>query len=134
MIAGIWLRLLLAVTGTAVTVTTLDQASGDLATPVTFLAVVLVTWVVARPGSASAAVLICGALLLQLVNHGTEVDAAVFALIVLLPLLHVGAALAAVLPATGSVEWAALRPSVMRYAAAVGVTCAVAVLVRLTVA
>jgi hypothetical protein len=94
------------------------QAGGQVTLQVAVMATVG-TWLVCRPASAAAAVLLVGALCLRLTVGHPELDASLVALVVTLPLVHQLAALCAVVPLRSDVYLSALRPTLARYLGAV---------------
>lgn len=133
MIAGAWLRLVLGGAAiTAIVVTLSGVASADVRPLVVVLSVVVVGWLMVRPGSAVGLLLIGTLLLLHLVLHGSQISAELFGLVVLLPLIHLLAGVSAAAPPTSSLRWAALLPSAARYAGCVGAVCGALVLAKVS--
>lgn len=120
---GSWLRIALglATVATMVVVWVPGQADGQAVLELVVMAV-LFSWLVARPGSAAAMVLMFGALCLRVSPGRPELDGSLVALTVLLPLVHQLAALCVVVPLRANVQWPALLPTAVRYVGVVTVT------------
>jgi hypothetical protein len=120
---GSWLRIALAV-ATLATLLVLwvpGQADGQEVLELTVMAGVFL-WLVTRPGSAAAVVLLIGAVCLRISPGKPELDGSLVALTVLLPLVHQLAALCVAVPLRANVQWPALLPTALRYVGAVTAT------------
>lgn len=112
---GSWLRIALAVaTAATMAVLWVPAEGGQQQLELTVMAGISL-WLVARPGSAAAVVLLIGALCLRISPGRPELDGSLVALTALLPLVHQLAALCVVVPLRANVQWAALRPTAARY-------------------
>lgn len=117
---GGWLRIALALACTLSMITVfVPGGSGGTNFLQWALMVGITSWVVARPGSGGPAVLLIGALVVRIFVGKAELDGRLIALVVLLPMVHQLAALAAVIPPRSTVRWDALTPTVLRYLGAV---------------
>ena len=120
---GSWLRIALA----AATLATLaviwvpGQGGGQEGLEFVVMAAVFL-WLVARPGSAAAVVLLIGALCLRVSPGKPELDGSLIALTILLPMVHQLAALCVAVPLRADVQWPALLPTAVRYVGAVTAT------------
>ncbi len=74
------------------------------------------------PGTVLPLLLLLGVVLYRLAASGPVLGASLAALLALVALIHHAAGLAAVIPLRSECEWAALRPALVRYAVAVGVS------------
>ena len=113
---GSWLRMALALAtfATLLVVWVPGQGSGQNGLELVVMAAVFL-WLVARPGSAAAVVLLIGALCLRISPGKPELDGSLVALTVLLPLVHQLAALCVAVPLRADVQWPALLPTAVRY-------------------
>lgn len=120
---GSWLRIALAMAtvATLVVVWVPSQDSGQRVLELAVMAAVFL-WLVYRPGSAAAVVLLIGALCLRISPGLPELDRSLIALTVLLPLVHQLAALCVVVPLRADVQWPALLPTAVRYVGVVTAT------------
>lgn len=120
---GSWLRIALAVAAlaTMLVVWVPGQGSGQAWLELAVMAAVFL-WLVTRPGSAAAMVLLLGALCLRISPGVPELDGSLIALTVLLPLVHQLSALCVVVPLRADVQWPALLPSAVRYVGVVTAT------------
>lgn len=120
---GSWLRIALAVAtlATLLVVWVPGQGGGQEGLELAVMAVVFL-WLVIRPGSAAAVVLLIGALCLRVSPGVPELDGSLVALTVLLPLVHQLAALSVAVPLRADVQWPALLPTALRYVGVVTVT------------
>lgn len=120
---GSWLRIALAV-ATLATLLVLwvpGQAGGQKVLQLTVMAGVFL-WLVTRPGSAAAVVLLFGAVCLRISTGKPDLDGSLVALAVLLPLVHQLAALCVAVPLRANVQWPALLPTALRYVGVVTAT------------
>ena len=117
---GSWLRIGLAASAllTMILLWIPGQAGGQVTLQFAVMAIVW-TWLVFRPGSSAAAVLLVGALFLRAAVGHPELDGSLVALVVMLPLVHQLAALCAVVPLRSDVYVSALTPTAARYLGAV---------------
>ena len=120
---GSWLRIALglATIATFVVVYVPGRANGQAVLELALMAAVFL-WLVARPGSAAALVLMFGALCLRVSPGRPELDGSLVALTVLLPLVHQLAALCGAVPLRANVQWPALLPTAVRYVGVVTAT------------
>ncbi len=99
----------------------------DLAFQVTVLVVLAALGAAAAPASLLPGVLLAAVVVVELVDGDSEIGVRLAATILLLHLVHVLAALAAVVPAASRVEAAVFWPSAMRFVAVQGVVIALVV-------
>ncbi len=127
---GAWLRLLLglSVAGLAVTVWAPTPQTVEFWLQL-LLDVVLGCWAVARPGGSSALVVLIAAIGARAWGGTAVLDARLIALLLLVPLVHQLAALAAVIPPRAVLRPAALLPTAMRLIGALLVTVLILLLV-----
>lgn len=120
---GSWLRIALALAtlATLAVIWVPGQAEGQAVLELAVMAAVFL-WLVARPGSAAAVVLMFGALCLRVSLGKPELDGSLVALTVLLPLVHQLAAVCVVVPLRANVQWPALLPTAVRYIGVVTAT------------
>jgi len=120
---GSWLRIALAVAALATLRVVWVPGQGDGQSVLEFMLMAVVFfWLLARPGSAAAVVLLIGALCLRISPGLPELDGSLVALTVLLPLVHHLAALCVAVPLGADVQWPALLPTALRYVGVVTAT------------
>ncbi len=122
---GGWLRIMLGVTGllTMLELWVPDQRGAPVVLQLVLMGGVWL-WLVMRPGSAAAAVLLFGALCLRVGLGHPQLDGSLIALVLLLPLVHQLSALSAVVPLRANVHLRALLATIARYLGAVLATVA----------
>ena len=122
---GSWLRIGLGLAGALVLFTLWPEAGSDGQRFMEWVAaVLLLLWLVLRPASAAPAVFVFGALALRLFVGKAQLDFELVALVLLLPLVHQLAALAAVVPPRADVQLTAVLPTFLRYTGAALATVA----------
>lgn len=114
-IPGSLLRLALLLA--SFTLVALAGSGRDLAFPVALLMVLAALGAAAAPASLLPGVLLAAVVVLELAEGRTHIGVRLAATILMFHLVHVLAALAAVIPAASRVEAAVLRPSALRFAA-----------------
>ena len=130
---GAWLRLLLALScAAAFTVSWIPPTNAALGWLELLGAVVLTVWPVIRPGSAAVMVVIAAVFAVRIFHGQPVLDRQLVMLVVLVPLIHYLAALAAVIPLRSGVQWVVFLPTGLRYTGSVLLTPAVLLAARIT--
>ena len=81
--------------------------------------VLLVLGTAAAPGSVVPLLMLIGLVIYRVLRHGPMLDGGLAALVLLMPLVHQLAGIAAAVPARSVCRWAALRPAAIRLSIAV---------------
>ena len=129
---GVWLRLLLGVALIGLFRSTwLPPSSAQLRVAEIALDVVLGLWVVLRPGSAGVLIVLVAAMSVRAYVGQPTLDAQLVDLLLLIPVVHQLAALAAVIPPRAVLRPAVLLPTALRLGIALLVTVVIVLLVPL---
>lgn len=119
-VPGWGLRVALAVTaGAATAVAMAGRPDIGVASVAGIVMVLLVLGTAAAPGSVVPLLLLIGLVIYRVLTPGPVVDATLAALVLLMPLIHQLAGVAAAVPARSLCHWRALRPAALRYLIAV---------------
>lgn len=120
--AGWWLRALLAVVSAVSVVIALSSGgSTGVTTVLGFALFALVVGTTVSPGSIAATLLVIGVVGAHLLAHTGELSPGVGVQAALLLAVHQLAGACSVIPTSALVQWAALRPMLIRFALGAGV-------------
>lgn len=125
-VPGWALRVALGVAGIAAALIVTRQADLDAAGGMGTILVLLAVGAAAAPGSVCPLLLLLGVIAVRLAAPH-PFDAALVALVILVPLVHQLAGLGATIPARSACRWRALAPAALRFAIAVIPVCLVAI-------